>query len=79
MDSTDVPLWSAPDVVRPPADDDCGPAKVCRNMRDFSFDGMAEPGTDLRSAWKDRLAREGKSGEGSLRDLVLGPQDPAAR
>jgi hypothetical protein len=78
VDSSDVPLWSAPDAVRPADDDDCGPAKVCRNMRDFSFDGMAEPGTDLRSAWKDLLAREGKGGEGSLGDLVLGPKSADA-
>lgn len=69
---TENPTGSAADASGP-QDDDCGPAKICRNMRDFSFDGMAEPGTDLRSAWKDLLAREGKSGEGSLRDLVLGP------
>ena len=44
-------------------------------MKDVTFDGLAEPGSDLQSAWKDRLAREGKlspSG-GSIRDLVLGP------
>ena len=35
---------------------------------------MAEPGSDLGEAWKDRLRREGKLGssEGSLRDLLLG-------
>jgi hypothetical protein len=57
--------------------DDCGPAKTCRNMKDYSFDGMAEPGTDLGSAWRERLRREGKwrDGEGSVRDLVLGSDD----
>ena len=51
-----------------------GPTKICRNMKDVSFDGMAEPGTDLREAWRDRLRREGKlsSSGGSIRDLVLG-------
>jgi hypothetical protein len=55
-----------------------GEAKVCRNMKDVSFDGMAEPGTDLRAAWRERLRREGKlsSAEGSIRDLVLGPDQP---
>jgi len=54
--------------------DDCGPAKVCRNMKDYSFDGMAEPGTDLGAAWRDRLRREGKLSDsgGSVRDIVLG-------
>jgi hypothetical protein len=52
-----------------------GEAKVCRNMKDVTFDGMAEPGTDLRAAWRERLRREGKlsTAGGSVRDLVLGP------
>ena len=43
-------------------------------MKHVSFDGMAEPGSDLRAAWRERLEREGKlSAEGSsIRDLVLG-------
>jgi hypothetical protein len=56
------------------ADDGCGPQKTCRNMVGVSFDGWAEPGSDLRAAWRDRLAREGKldtSGQG-VRDLVFG-------
>ena len=46
-------------------------------MRDVTFDGYAEPGSDLTGAWRERLAREGKlnpSG-GSVRDLVLGPAE----
>ena len=55
----------------------CGPTKSCRNMKDVSFDGLAEPGTDLREAWRDRLRREGKlsASGGSIRELVLGPTD----
>ncbi len=55
-------------------DEDCSPTKPCRNMRDVTFDGYAEPGSDLGSAWKAKLAREGKLTEsgGSIRDLVLG-------
>jgi hypothetical protein len=52
----------------------CGPTKACKNMQHVSFDGLAEPGSDLRQAWRDKLAREGKlstSGD-SIRDLVLG-------
>jgi hypothetical protein len=54
-----------------------GPTKTCRNMKDVSFDGMAEPGSDLRAAWRERLRREGKLGpaRGSIRDLVLGPTE----
>ena len=43
----------------------------------MTFDGFAEPGTDLRQAWRDLLAREGKLGSGeTIRDLVLGPGEP---
>ena len=50
-----------------------GGTKPCRNMKDVSFDGMAEPGTDLGAAWRERLRREGKlTTGGSIRDLVLG-------
>ena len=57
--------------------DEATPAKVCKRMRGVTFDGMAEPGTDLRQAWRDLLAREGKlhgSGE-TIRDLVLGREE----
>lgn len=66
-------VWSA-DGQSAEALDDCGPTKSCRNMKDVSFDGMAEPGTDLTEAWRDRLRREGKlsTSGGSIRDLVLG-------
>jgi len=61
------------------ADEDCSPTKVCRNARDFTFEGIAEdPDEDLASAWKKVLKREGKLAEGgSLGDLVRDqtPQD----
>ena len=69
--------WSAEGSEHADLDETCGHKKTCRNARDFSFDGFAEPGTDLRTAWRDRLDREGKlstSGE-SIRDLVLGPRE----
>jgi len=58
-------------------DDDCGPTKSCKNMQNVSFDGLAEPGTDLSGAWRERLAREGKlsTAGGSVRDLVFGPAE----
>ena len=67
-------IWAA-EGQRLEVDEEVSPTKACRNMKDVTFDGLAEPGSDLQSAWKDRLAREGKlspSG-GSIRDLVLGP------
>jgi hypothetical protein len=53
-------------------------AKACKNMKDISFDGMAEPGSDLRTGWPEWLPREGKlnTSGGSIRDLVLGPDAP---
>lgn len=55
-------------------DEDCSPNRACRNMKEVTFDGYAEPGTDLGAAWRAKLAREGKLSESgdSLRDLVLG-------
>jgi hypothetical protein len=67
-------LWAADGQDRADLDEVCGPQKPCKNMKHVSFDGMAEPGADLRSAWRERLAREGKldpSG-GTVGDLVLG-------
>lgn len=69
-------VWSAADEPDEPSDD-CSPTKVCRNARDFTFDGIAEDGEDLPTAWRRLLESEGKrssAGE-SVRDLVLGPPD----
>jgi hypothetical protein len=71
-------VWAAQDDTSLPVDEDCSPTKQCKNMRDITFDGFAEPGTDLHAAWRDRLAREGKlnASGGTIRDLVLGQSDP---
>jgi hypothetical protein len=70
-------VWAADERAVSELDEVCGPAKTCRNMRDFTFDGMAEPGADLGTAWREKLRREGKLGEsgGSIRDLVLGSRE----
>ena len=67
-------VWSDQAENGTTRDEDCSPTKVCKNMKGISFDGFAEPGSDLRSAWRDRLAREGKlnTSGGSVHDLVLG-------
>lgn len=67
-------VWSTEAETERAVVEDCGPQKTCRNMKHVSFDGMAEPGTDLREAWRDRLAREGKLGGTSIGDLILGQQ-----
>ena len=68
-------VWTADEEVGTSAlDEDCSPTRVCRNARQFSFEGIAADGDDLRSAWRETLEREGKldrSAE-SIRDLVLG-------
>jgi hypothetical protein len=70
-------VWGADGQGSQELDEACGPAKNCKNMKDVSFDGLAEPGSDLRGAWRERLRREGKlsTSGGSIRDLVLGPAE----
>jgi hypothetical protein len=64
-------LWQAEGQA---LDEDCTPEnqKACKTMKGVSFDGFAPPGSDLGQAWREKLEREGKLSEGSLRDLVLG-------
>lgn len=69
-------LWSTDEATEAARElEHAGPGKVCKNMRNVTFDGMAEPGSDLGSAWRELLAREGKldTSGGTIRDLVLGP------
>lgn len=66
-------------------DADCSPTKVCRNAREFTFEGIADDGEDLGTSWRNLLEREGKlstAATPSVRDLVLGdatnPAEPTA-
>lgn len=70
-------IWQVQGDALPVTDEDCSPTKACKNVQDMNFDGFADEGMDLRSAWRERLAREGKlaSGSGTIRDLVLGTND----
>jgi len=70
-------VWAAQGEGSADLDDDCSPTKSCKNMQNVSFDGLAEPGSDLRGAWRERLAREGKlsTSGGTVRDLVFGPAE----
>jgi hypothetical protein len=54
--------------------------KSCKRMDDagVGFEDFADNATDLAAAWRARLEREGKlakSGDDSVRELVLGPGD----
>lgn len=53
--------------------DDCD-TKACKRMADINFDGLAAGDEDLRTAWRSRLAREGKlnTAGGTVADLVRG-------
>lgn len=55
-------------------DEDCSPTKPCRNMKGVTFEGYAEEGIDIGTAWRAQLAREGKLVESTstIRELVLG-------
>ena len=66
-------VWDAQGDGDAGLEEECSPTKTCRNMVDVTFDGYAEPGSDIGAAWRAKLAREGKlntSGEG-IRDLIL--------
>ncbi len=54
---------------------ECSPTEACRNMKDITFDGYAEEGGDIATAWRNTLAKEGKLGSGSVADLVFGNSD----
>ena len=59
-------------------DADCSPTKVCRNAREFTFEGIADEGEDLGTSWRNLLQREGKLSTEvapSIRDLILGDSD----
>lgn len=67
-------IWAADGELE--IDEDCSPTRQCRNMRDITFEGFADAGTDISTAWKAVLAREGKltPGAETIRDLVLGSE-----
>jgi hypothetical protein len=69
-------VWEAQGDPALTLDDECSPTKVCRNMQGITFEGFADEGLDLRTAWRQRLEREGKynTSGGSIRDIVLGQQ-----
>jgi hypothetical protein len=74
-------IWSAQGQTSADVEAACGTTKSCQRMTDVGFDGLAGKDGDLRSAWRARLAREGKlsTGGGGVRDLVLGPEQARSR
>jgi hypothetical protein len=56
-------IWQARSQTSAELDEIHGhrPQKSCKNMKHVGFGGDAQPvDDDLRVAWRDRLAREGK-------------------
>ena len=72
-------VWSAQGQTSADLDEQCG-TKSCRRMADINFDGMTAGEEDLRTAWRARLAADGKLNPagGTLRDLMLGPAGTSA-
>ena len=68
-------VWQGTPGALEELDAECSPTKACRNMKDVTFDGFAEEGVDLATAWRNTLAREGKLGTGTVGDLVFGSND----
>ncbi|HZN82358.1 MAG TPA: hypothetical protein VFC01_22145 [Mycobacterium sp.] len=70
-------IWAGTGQRVNDVDEACGPQNNCKNMKDVTFDGLAEPGTDLGAAWRERLRREGKlsTSAASIREIVLGPAE----
>ena len=65
-------LWASHSDNLHELDTECSPTKTCRNMQDVTFDGYAEDGGDIRTAWRNTLEREGKLGPATLGELIHG-------
>jgi len=76
-DSADIlrEIWRQDSRAMQELDAECSPTKVCRNMKDVTFDGFAEEGVDLATSWRNKLAREGKLNGSPVSDLVFGSSD----
>lgn len=74
-------IWSAQGQTSADLEEACGNTRSCQRMTDVGFDGLAGANEDLRTAWRSRLAREGKLNAegGSVRDLVLGSDQDQSR
>lgn len=69
-------IWQQDPAQLVELDEECNPNKVCRNMRDVTFEGFGDEGATVASAWKAKLAREGKISTGNtVADLVFGNQN----
>ncbi len=66
-------IWQGNPANLVELDEECNPNKACRNMKDVNYEGFGGEGVDVATAWKAKLAREGKLATGgSIADLVFG-------
>jgi hypothetical protein len=66
-------IWQAQGEKIEELDEECNPNKSCRNMKEVTFEGFADEGKDLATAWRETLIREGKLGIGkTIGDIVAG-------
>ncbi|MFC4946526.1 hypothetical protein [Pseudonocardia sp. GCM10023141] len=79
-------IWTAKRQTRADIEQASPKAKVCKNMKNIGFGGLGGDGSgdadttavpvgeELRAAWRERLAQDGKlhNGAGSVFDLVNG-------
>jgi hypothetical protein len=64
-------IWAAQGEKMEELDEECNPNKVCRNMKDVTFEGyIQDEGASLATAWRETLIRDGKLGAGSIGSLV---------
>jgi hypothetical protein len=64
-------IWHAHERSTADVDAELGHGRACKAMRHVGFGGADEPvDEELRAAWRDRLAREGKLGARTVRDLL---------
>ncbi|HXT44950.1 MAG TPA: hypothetical protein VN748_12695 [Pseudonocardiaceae bacterium] len=79
-------IWQAQGQTSADLDEACGNNNICKSMESVGFQGLAEDvgmpatsqsvGSNLRTAWKRKLEREGKVSQGtSVRDLIFGSSD----
>jgi hypothetical protein len=72
-------VWRGQGQTASDLDDGAGEKGSCKRMADagVGFDDFAAGESDLASAWRARLEREGKLNRsgGSVGDLVLGPAE----
>ncbi|MGH3622303.1 MAG: hypothetical protein ACRDQ5_11000 [Sciscionella sp.] len=80
-------VWTAREQSSADIEEACGNTKSCKAMANVGFQGMVDGGAapsddtsvnnDLRAAWRNTLAREGKLDPeaSSVRELIYHPSD----